>query len=315
MPEQFLTALQIRVEPGEQPLQALDVTTGDHGSGVREHAQRGEGVTGEVDAVEVDADAGVGAGQGTGHGAQHLGAAEARDTDDVQVSEFGEVQPDRQLRLSLGDVRQGPGDRGQVGAAGLVRLGQVVDQDLPAERGQPGAGLWHAVGEPSRLGQGLHQGVEVGGGFIGHRVRRVRVLLPLGGSGPGDGMVRGREVMGLAPPPLSRHLVCTGNPGTDRTTVARLYGRTLAAVGLLERGHLVEADRSALVGEYAGHTGPRTTRVRPLLAIRTAVSQRPTAVSERPTAMSEHRRLRASGRRAQPAQPCFRSTEDTSGAW
>jgi SpoVK/Ycf46/Vps4 family AAA+-type ATPase len=70
---------------------------------------------------------------------------------------------------------------------------------------------------------------------------------------------RQRIAAGLPAPPLSRHLIFAGPPGTGKTTVARLYGSILAAMGVLQRGQVIEVGRADLVGEYVGHTAQRTT--------------------------------------------------------
>lgn len=70
-----------------------------------------------------------------------------------------------------------------------------------------------------------------------------------------------REKKGMKAVGLSYHCVFTGNPGTGKTTVARILAEIYKSLGIIEKGHLVETDRSGLVAEYVGQTAVKTNKM------------------------------------------------------
>jgi SpoVK/Ycf46/Vps4 family AAA+-type ATPase len=162
----------------------------------------------------------------------------------------GAEQPERRRFDDLADSEPDPaGDRDHAGVEEAGSGAGPVGEIAGGSTGTPGGGPGQS-GKSGRLQKLLAQ-LDALIGLEGVK-REVATLVRL------HQMAKRRSLAGLPAPPLSRHLVFTGAPGTGKTTVARLYGRILAELGVLPTGQLVECGRPDLVASIVGGTALKT---------------------------------------------------------
>lgn len=131
----------------------------------------------------------------------------------------------------------GPGGTARTAAAG----GGGLDEELPPEEPLP----------PARPLDELFDELDelIGLDAVKREIRLVADLIAV---------QKLREERGMIVPETTRHLVFTGNPGTGKTTVARLIAQIYRSLGVVDKGHLIETDRAGLVAGFIGQTATRT---------------------------------------------------------
>lgn len=138
-----------------------------------------------------------------------------------------------------------PGEAGEAGEAAQAGVAETAgaQDDVPEEPEEEPKSVEELLAELDAL-----IGLRVVKGEIHRQAAVLRV----------EGL---RRDAGLDTPTITRHLVFNGNPGTGKTTVARLVAGIYRALGLLSKGQLVEVDRSELVAGYLGQTAAKTAEV------------------------------------------------------
>ena len=148
----------------------------------------------------------------------------------------------------------GPDPSDESGAPGMPGAPEAPPAPAATGEGAPAAAAAVEVEEDTRSVEELLAELDelVGLAEVKDEIHRQAAVLQV---------EKKRAEAGLKSPTITRHLVFTGNPGTGKTTVARLVAGIYRAVGLLSKGQLVEVDRSELVAGYLGQTAMKTAEV------------------------------------------------------